>query len=89
MDYLNIFKLVTLTVEVEHEVMPLLKQLLENFKGVNKVSVHEEIVAYTTKGEPLTAVAMKNIIQARIDGIENGTEKTYTTEEVFRSILKR
>ena len=79
----------TLTVEVEHEVMPLLKQLLENFKGVNKVSVHEEIVGYTTKGEPLTATAMKNIIQSSIDSIKNGTEKTYTNEAVFRSILKR
>ena len=79
----------TLTVEVEHEVMPLLKQLLENFKGVSKVSVHEEIVGYTTKGEPLTATAMKNIIQSSIDSVKNRTEKTYTNEEVFRSILKR
>ena len=79
----------TLTVEVEHEVMPLLKQLLENFKGVKNVSVHEEIVGYTTKGEPLTANSMKNIIQSRIDGIKNGKEKTYTNEEVFGSILKR
>ena len=79
----------TLTVEVEHEVMPLLKQLLENFKGVNKVSVHEEIVGYTTKGEPLTANAMKNIIQSSIDSYDNGTFQTYTTEEVIKSILKR
>lgn len=79
----------TLTVEVEHEVMPLLKQLLENFKGVSKVSVHEEIVGYTTKGEPLTATAMKNIIQSSIDSYDNGTLQTYTTEEVIKSILKR
>ena len=79
----------TLTVEVEHEVMPLLKQLLENFKGVNKVSVHEEIVAYTIKGEPLTASGMKKVIELAIDGYNSGMVPTFTTQEVFRSILKR
>ena len=79
----------TLTVEVEHEVMPLLKQLLENFKGVNKVSVQEQIVGYTTKGLPLTASEMKNIIQSSIDGYDNGVLSTFSTEEVINSILKR
>ena len=79
----------TLTVEVETEAMPLLKQFLENFKGVKSVAVTEEIVGYTTKGEPLTASEMKNIIHSRIEGIENGSAKKYTHQEVFESILKR
>jgi len=79
----------TLTVEVETEAMPLLKQFLENFKGVKSVALTEEIVGYTTKGEPLTASEMKNIIQSAIDSIENGTAKTYTNQEVFERILKR
>jgi hypothetical protein len=79
----------TLKVEIEHDVMPLLKQLLENFKGVKKVTIAEEVVAYTTKDEPLFAYEMREIINKAIEGIDNGTHAVYTSDEVLKSILKK
>jgi hypothetical protein len=79
----------TITIEVQHGFAPFIKTLLEQLKGVEKISIKEEIVAYSTKDEPLTTSDMKKVIQESIDGIKNGTHKTYTSEEILKSIIKK
>ncbi len=50
--------------------------------------IKNKIFGYTTKGKPFTVSEYKETIQTRIDGVRNGSAKTYTSAEVSKRILK-
>lgn len=79
----------TITIQVQHNETPFIKSLLERLKGVEKISVKEEIVGYTTKGNSLTASDVQEVVQTRLTGMKDGTRETYTHEEVVKRILKK
>lgn len=79
----------TITIQVQHSETSFIKSLLERLKGVEKISVEEEIIGYTTEGESLTASSVKETVQNRLAGMKDGTRKTYTHEEVVKRVLKR
>lgn len=80
----------TITIQVQRDQTSFIKTLLEQLKGVENVSVEkEETIGYTTKGEPLTASILNETVQNRLEGIKNGSRKTFTHEEVVKRVLKR
>ncbi|MFH7015752.1 hypothetical protein [Flavobacterium sp. FlaQc-47] len=56
------------------------------FKTKNQ---EEIIVGYTLNGKAFSVYEYKENIQNRIDDVKEGTAKTYTSEQVLSSILKK
>lgn len=79
----------TITIQVKQEDTSFIKSLLEQLKGVEKISIDDDIVGYSAKGKPFSISEYKETIQTRIDDIKKGTAKTYTSAEVSKRILKR
>ena len=79
----------TITIQVKQEDTSFIKNLLEQLKGVEKISIDEDIIGYSAKGKPFTISEYKETIQTRINDLKNGTAKTYTSAEVSKRILKR
>lgn len=79
----------TITIQVKQEDTSFIESLLERLKGVEKITIVNEIVGFSANGSPISVSDYKESIQTRIDGVRNDIAKTYTSAEVSKRILKK
>ncbi len=73
-----------LTIDIKDEKVPFFLELLQNFKGFVTIENDDNIVAYTTGGQPLTKEQFVEEVMSAYQSAKNG--RTLTTEQLLENM---